>query len=341
MRIGVISPPWAPVPPVNYGGTEAFVDRLCRELEALGHHVVLFATGDATCPVETRWVYTRSQPDDIGDSLVEIRHAVHAYDSLVDVDVIQDNTLVGPLYARRFEVPVVATNHGPFRHAFNDLYRGSDDRVSLVAISHHQASTARDVRIDAVIHHGLDLDTFPVGRGDGGYWLFLGRMTPDKGAREAALSAREAEVPLVIAAKMREPAEKEYFHEQVEPLLSSDVEYVGEIGGDQKLGLLGGAIGLLNPIRWPEPFGLVMVEALATGTPVLAFPEGAAPEIVRDGETGFLCNDVTEMASRIAAIGQIDRDACRNDVAERFTSARMAQAYSALFAQLLARNHAA
>ena len=156
----------------------------------------------------------------------------------------------------------------------------------MVAISHHQASTADGVPVAGVIHHGLDLDAIPVGRGDGGYASFLGRMAPEKGPREAALAARAAGVPLRMAAKLREPAEREYFAAEVEPLLCSDVEFLGELGWAEKLELVGGSFALLNPMQWPEPFGLVMIEALATGTPVVATPVGSAPEIVDDGVTG-------------------------------------------------------
>ena len=245
--------------------------------------------------------------------LIESRHVVDAYDALKHMDIVHDNTVVGPLYAWRFEsLPVVTTNHGPFDDNLLALYRAAAGRVSIVAISEHQASTASPVPVDAVIHHGIELEAFPFGHGAGGYMLFLGRMTPEKGAREAALAARAAGVRLVIAAKLREPAEHAYFDEHVRPLLSADIEYVGEVGHEEKLALLAGAQALLNPIQWPEPFGLVMIEALACGTPVLAFPAGSAPEIVRHTETGFLCQDLDTMVARIADIATVDRRRCRS-----------------------------
>lgn len=342
LRIGIIAPPWAPVPPPAYGGTESVVDRLARGLDALGHDVVLFTTGDSTCAVERRWVYGQAQTHRLGNAMVGIRHVVAAYETMSEagVDVVHDNTVIGPLYAWRYPaLPVVTTNHGPFDEEFAALYHASDDRVSIVAISHHQASTACGLHVDAVIHHGIETDAFAAGRGNGGYVAFLGRMAPEKGAREAALVARRAGIPLLLAGKMHEQSEMEYFDSQVRPLLGRDAEYVGEIGHAEKVQLLGNAIALLNPIQWPEPFGLVMIEAMACGTPVLAFPVGAAPEIVDDGRTGFLCSDIDEMTARIDDVPALDRAACRAAVEQRFSTARMCEQYATLFSHVVGRSH--
>jgi glycosyltransferase involved in cell wall biosynthesis len=342
LRIGIIAPPWAPVPPTAYGGTESMVDCLARGLARLGHEVLLVTTGDSTCPVPRRYALERSVPSLMGNAVIETRHVVDAYDAVQHMDIVQDNTVVGPLYAWRFRsLPVVTTNHGPFDDNLAALYRAAAGRVAIVAISEHQASTASKCTVDAVIHHGVDPEAFPFGRGDGGYLLFLGRMTPEKGAREAALAAREAGVRLVIAAKRREPAEHAYFDEHVRPLLSADIEYVGEAGHDEKLALLAGAQALLNPIQWPEPFGLVMIEALACGTPVLAFPCGAAPEIVRHAETGFICPDLDTMIARIEDVTTLDRRRCRAEVESRFSADRMCRDYEALFERVISHRHAA
>lgn len=337
MKIGIISPPWVPVPPPAYGGTEAVVDRLARGFHALGHDVLLFATGDSTCPVETRWVWEQAEGMRIGMAAVELRHLLHAYEAVRGCDIVHDHTLIGPVYAREFpDLRVVTTNHGPFNDELRDIYRFVGPRVPVIAISHSQAASAGDVPVARVIHHGIDPEAFPVGRGDGGYFLFLGRMTPEKGARRAALVARKAGVRLVIAAKMREPWEHRFFAEQVQPLLSEDVEYVGEVGGREKCELLAGARALLNPIRWPEPFGLVMIEAMACGTPVLSFREGAAPEIVDDGVTGFLCEDEEDMAATLERVDEIDRRACRAAVEGYFSTRRMVEDHLRLYRDVLA-----
>lgn len=255
-----------------------------------------------------------------GNSLDEIRHVLHAYEEVRDCDVVHDHTLVGPLYSAAFpDLPVVTTNHGPFNAELIGLYRALSERVPVIAISEHQASTAKGVRIAAVIHHGVSMDDFPFGQGGGGYAMFLGRMHPGKAPHIAARIAREAGFPLKIAAKMSEPAEVAYFEEMVRPLLGDDVEYIGEVDRPTKLALLSEAECLLNPIAWPEPFGMVMIEALACGTPVLTTPFGAAPEIVRDGVVGYVRPEQAELVEALGHVGEIDRGACRLRVAERFS----------------------
>jgi glycosyltransferase involved in cell wall biosynthesis len=340
MRIGLVAPPWCPVPPHGYGGTEAVVDRLARGLAARGHEVVLFTTGDSTCPVERRWAFPRALADRMGDEVLETRHLVRAYRELADVDIVHDHTLFGPLFAETLPgVPVVATNHGPFEERSLRIYRLAGG-VGVIAISRNQAASARDVPVLRVIHHGVNPDAFPVGDGAGGFLLFLGRMAPGKGVREAALVAKEAGRRLLIAAKMREEPEERYFEEKVRPLLDDDVRYIGEVDEPEKLRLLGQATALLNPISWPEPFGLVMVEAMACGTPVLAFPSGAAPEIVEHGRTGFLCEDVTGMARRVADVESLDRAACRRPVEEYFTTDRMVTDHLRVYEQLVGGRNA-
>jgi glycosyltransferase involved in cell wall biosynthesis len=226
-------------------------------------------------------------------------------------------------------LPVVTTNHGPFDDVLNPIYRALRD-VPVIAISHSQASTADGARIAAVIHHGIDVAAVPEGRGRGGFAGFLGRMSPDKGPREAALIARAAGVPLKMAAKLREPAEREYFDAEVKPLLCSDVEYVGELGEQDKLELVGNSFALLNPIQWPEPFGLVMIEALAAGTPVVSTPAGSAPEIVDDGVTGYLRNGCALLAA-----ADLDRAACRAAAESRFATERMVREHVQLYTDLI------
>ena len=337
MRIALIAPPWVPVPPPAYGGTETVIDRLARGFARAGHEVVLFATGDSTCPVPMSWTFPEAAAADrMGSAVAEIHHVAEAYETVRSFDVIHDHTLVGPIFAAQLgDLPVITTNHGPFGPDLLALYRSISPRVPIIAISHDQAASAQDVPIAAVIHHGLDPAEFPLGRGDGGFFLCLGRMGQDKGVRTAALVARRAGVPLLIAAKNREPAEHEYFEHEVRPLLGHGVEYLGEVGGADKLELLGQARGLLNPIDWPEPFGLVMIEALACGTPVLAFPNGAAPEIVEHGVTGFLCRDESEMQAALNRVDDLDRRACRRAVERSFSTDRMVRQHLALFSRFV------
>ena len=337
MRIGLIAPPAVPVPPPAYGGTESVIDRLARGLVLAGHEVLLAAAANSSCPVPLvpGAVAAGEAGPVCADSITELRHVLSSYAAMDDVDVVHDHTLTGPLCGRSpVAAPVVSTAHGPFDAILGPVYRAMHD-VALIAISHHQASTAHGVPLAGVIHHGLDVGAVPVGSGDGGYAIFLGRMCPEKGPRQAALIAREAGVPLRMAAKLREPAERAYFEAEVEPLLCSDVEYVGELGWEEKLELVGGSFALLNPMQWSEPFGLVMIEALATGTPVVATPVGSAPEIVDEGVTGYLRADCAGLADALVAASYLDRTACRAATDARFSTERMVDDHVHLYEELL------
>ncbi|WP_406816126.1 glycosyltransferase family 4 protein [Mycobacterium sp. M23085] len=338
MKIGLLAPPWAAVPPPGYGGTESVVCQLARGLTAAGHEVVLYATGDSTAPVPILYAMATADWDRVGNGEVELPHVMHGYEALAGCDIIHDHTLLGPAWALAVGYDrVVTTCHGPFSGELRAIYRRYGKRLPVVAISHDQAAHAPEIAVDRVIHHGLDPVEYPVGKGDGNFLLFLGRMTPDKGVREAILAARAADVPLVIAAKNREPIEQAYFSEEIKPLLTDGVEVIGEVSGDTKLGLLGSAKALLNPIQWAEPFGLVMIEAMACGTPVIACPNGAAPEIVDSGSTGYLSSDPAELVAAIHRVDELDRGACRAAAIQRFSTTRMVADHLALYQEMIAR----
>jgi glycosyltransferase involved in cell wall biosynthesis len=279
----------------------------------------------------------------MGHTVLELQHLIHGYQAMIEwgADIVHDHTLIGPLYTQLSSpFPVVTTNHGPFGHELIDLYRCIGNNIPIIAISADQARRALDVPIAAVIHHGIDLDAFPVGDGDGddagNYFLYLGRMAPEKGARQAVDAARRTGQRLIVAAKMREPAERDFFATQVEPLLGERITFIGEVDGPTRLSLLQGATALLNPIRWAEPFGLVMIEALACGTPVLTFAEGSAPELIVNGRTGFVCHDVAEMAMRMQQAHHLDRATCRLEAVTRFSTERMALDHLQLFEHIIA-----
>jgi glycosyltransferase involved in cell wall biosynthesis len=338
MRIAIVAPPWLPVPPPAYGGTENVLDSLARGLVAAGHEVLLCTTGDSTSPVERTSIFDRAVGVGSGSSVDEIRHVIHSYEALEGADVVHDHTLVGPLYAAAFPgLPVVTTNHGPFNAALVDLYRVIAGRVPVIAISRHQASTAPSVPIEAVIHHGVHPTDFPMGAGGGGYAAFLGRMHPSKAPHVAAQIARTAGFPLRIAAKMREPEELAYFDAMVRPLLGADVTYVGELDRQDKMALLVDAECLLNPIAWAEPFGMVMIEALACGTPVLTSDCGAAPEIVEDGVVGFVRSGRAGLVEALGHVHEIERAACRERVERVFSVERMVDAHVEVYERAVAR----
>jgi glycosyltransferase involved in cell wall biosynthesis len=343
MRIGLLAPPWVPVPPPGYGGTESVIDRLARGLQDAGHEVRLWTTGDAMCPVPRRSTFDVSCRGAMGAATLELRQALEGYDWFAEqgCDVVHDHSLVGPLLSHA-SLPVITTNHGPFENPeLATIYRHTPATIPIIAISRSQAAMARwmGIRVSHVIHHGIDVDEIPEGdgRGDdrGPYLLFLGRMSPTKGVSEAIDIARATGSRLVIASKVGDPDELHYFEREIAHRCVDGIEFVGEVGGAEKYRLLGGATALLNPIRWPEPFGLVMIEALATGTPVITTPHGAAPEIVAHGDNGLVCVDDAALVDAVRAVERIDRHQCRRDVARRFSTTLMVRRHLDAYRQLL------
>ncbi|MGX1162509.1 glycosyltransferase involved in cell wall biosynthesis [Arthrobacter sp. SLBN-100] len=335
MRIGLIAGPWITIPPVTYGGIERVVDTLARGFAAAGHEVLLAAPSESTCPVPLVPGMRPSARDELGSAISELSHVIRAYEGLQDVDVIHDHTLAGPLYAYRpAKVPVVTTIHGPLNSEAEDIYRAMARDVAVVAISRDQASHAPDVPVTQVIHHGMDVSAVPVGSGRGGYLCFVGRACQDKGLLEAIMVARQVQVPLRIAVKMREPDEIRYFREVIEPMLGPNEDFVGEVDDATKYRLMGEALAFLNPIQWSEPFGLVMIEALATGTPVVGTRIGSASEIVEHGRTGYL-GETEQLAGFVEAAAGLSRARCRTSAEERFSAGRMVAQHLRLFEELL------
>jgi glycosyltransferase involved in cell wall biosynthesis len=323
------------VPPPRYGGTEAVIDRLARGLADRGHEVLLCTTGDSTATVPRHALHDHAQIEQIGMIVPELCHVLDAHDAAAAADVVHDHTILGGLLADPDGPPTAVTHHGPFDDAFRRIFAAVAERATVVAISAAQAGGAAPGTIGRVIHHGIETDRIPVGDGSGGYLAFLGRITPAKGIAQAIAAARAAGIPLRIGAKCREPEERAYFDEVVRPRLGHGVEYLGELDGAEKYDLLGGAVALLNPIQWDEPFGLVMIESLATGTPVLTMRRGAAPEIVDDGRTGVLAGDTAELAAGLARVASLDRATCRAVAETRFSAARMVADHVQLYEDLV------
>jgi glycosyltransferase involved in cell wall biosynthesis len=337
MRIGIIAPPWIALPPESYGGTESVVDRLAHGLVQRGHHVDMFTVGGSRNPAHTRWYFEEpAQP--IGDVTPEALHVLAAYQAMADVELIHDHTVLGPLLApllARRDIPVVTTNHGPVTTDIIPLWVQVTRHAALVAISHAQHAKVPGIPVEAVIHHGVDLRAYTYGPG-GDHLMFIGRMAEEKGPDRAITIARQAGRPIVLATKMWEPPEREYFERKVEPLLGDDVELKLDTTMGERVELLQRADALINPIRWDEPFGLVMAEALACGTPVLSFGSGSAPEIVDHGVTGFLESTEDALAADVARIDELDRNACRQAAEERFSVDRMVADHEALYTRLVA-----
>jgi glycosyltransferase involved in cell wall biosynthesis len=343
LRIAQVAPPFERVPPQAYGGTERIVHGLVAELEQRGHEVTTFASGDsvvpgrhiATVPLALRPLgYT-------GDSLPYMQLTMQLLLARVDeFDLVHSHLeWISLLLARVSPVPVVSTFHGRLDLPWADDLL-ADPPAGLVAISESQASTHPDVPWAGVVHNGLRLADAPFGQKRTEALCFVGRVAQEKGIVEAIEVAKAAGRPLKIAAKVG-PAgpEKEYNDAVFQPALAEagdDVEFLGELSQADRDQLLAESYAALMPGSWPEPFGLVAIEALACGTPIIARRSGALPEIIRDGVDGFFGDDVTAMAFKVDRIDDLDRKAIRESVIDRFSVERMTDSYEAIYRTMLA-----
>jgi glycosyltransferase involved in cell wall biosynthesis len=340
LRIAIVSTCALPTPPTGYGGTELVVADLARALAALGHDPVVFATGDSSCVGARQALFSRAiwPPDPMS----ELRHVAAAWQHIArgNFDVVHLNDAGGALPFTSFVGgPTVATVHHDRVEALAQHYAAYPD-VSFVAISNRQADLMWEVPFATVIRHGLDPERYPQGNGGGGHCAFVGRLSAVKAPHLAIEAAREAQAPLFIGGGVH-PFDREYFARDVAPRLGGGARWVGELDQRRKVELLQGARCLLFPIQWEEPFGLAIIEAMLVGTPVIAFGAGSVPEIVEEGVTGFVVNDVQEMRKRIADVARIDRARCRARALERWSSLRMARQYADLYHVVTSRAGAA
>jgi glycosyltransferase involved in cell wall biosynthesis len=339
MHIAMLAPPWIPVPPPGYGGIEYVVALLTEALVAHGHDVELFCAPGSSSSARVHPLLPAAHPESIERSLFEGDHVGRAFRAIdaaaangQPFDVIHDNCGYTPLaMADRIATPLVHTVHGPFNDDTNDYYANNGFNGTVVCISQAQARLAPTPEIvDSVVHNPIDVDAWPVGYDKQDYLLWLGRFAPEKGAHRAIQVAKATGRRLILAGPVQ-PGQERYFANEVQPHIDGrQITWIGEVGGARKQRLFADASVFLMPIRWAEPFGMVMVEALAAGTPVLAFPEGAAPEIVEHGVNGFLVRDEQEMAAMVDKAGQIDPLTCRRS-AERFAPDRIAVGYESVF----------
>lgn len=338
MHILEIAPPWFPVPPRGYGGIEQVVSTLTDGLVGRGHRVTLVACAGSDARADlVSPIATRPDPAMLGDVSTEVRHALGAYLLDGDFDVIHDHSgFVGLALAaaRSGGPPVVHTLHGPWTDSTKKLYGDLHGRVHLVAISQSQQGGNPSVRYSGVVHNGIDVGRYPLRTTKENYLVFLGRANAEKGPVQAIEIARRAGLPLKMVVKRNEPPEHEFWEREVVPLIDEGVEVHGEVTHSEKVDLIGKARALLFPIQWEEPFGLVMVEAMACGTPVIAMRRGSVPEVVVHGESGFVCDSLTAMVDAISCTDAIDPNACRAVVEGCFSSSRMVDGYLSVFSRL-------
>jgi glycosyltransferase involved in cell wall biosynthesis len=345
MRIAEIAPPWVKVPPEGYGGIEWIVSILCDGLDDRGHDVTLYATGDSKTKARLRASF--DYPVSLGGK--DFYDAVHpmaiqtmpAFLEADSYDVIHDHTgAMAACLGALSETPLLHTLHGPFNPDVQRLCRMISDKIYFNSISDSQRSGCPELNYVGTIYNAVEVETYPFRAEKEDYALFLGRFSEDKGAHNAIYIAKQAGTPLRMAGKVDPGVDAHYFEERIEPHIDGEmIVYEGEVGGNRKRELLSEARFLLFPIQWEEPFGLVMTEALACGTPVVADDMGAAPEIVKDGEVGILVGEGEwdEMAQAIKSgrLESIDPHHCRQYVEERFSVEAMIDGYEAAFEKIL------
>jgi glycosyltransferase involved in cell wall biosynthesis len=335
MRVAMLAPIAWRTPPRQYGPWEQVVATLTDGLVQLGIDVTLYATGDSGTRAKLRSVVERGYEEDASYNVkvFEALHIARVFEEADQFDLIHNHFDFLPLmWSRLVTTPMVATVHGFSSMDILPAYRAYDDRVHYVAIS--EADRHPDLTYAATIHHGIDLDAFPY-RPDpdpDGHVLFFGRIHPDKGTADAIDIARAAERPIVLAGIIQD---QEYFESEVRPRLGADATYVGPVGGSDRAVLLGSAAALLHPIAFEEPFGLSVVEAMACGTPVIAYRRGSMPELIHNGVNGFLVVGLDEAVAALGKLDELERKASRADAEDRFSSTRMVAAYVAVYDRIL------
>ncbi len=344
MRIAQVAPLWESVPPKLYGGTERIVSYLTEELVRQGHDVTLFASADSETTARLEALVPRAlrlEPGlhDATAAHVMAVEAVAARRHEFDIVHFHVDHLHLPLFSR-LDTPFVSTLHGRLDlPELKPLYARFPE-APLISISNHQRLPLAGAHWVATVYNGIPETHYDFHHGTGEYLAFLGRMSPEKGPDQAIEIARRAGMPIKLAAKV-DPVDQEYFEQRVRPLLKEPgVEFIGEINDAEKNEFLGKAAALVFPIAWPEPFGLVMIEAMACGTPVIAYPLGSVPEIVEDGVNGFVVEGVDQAVAAVGRLAEIDRRRCREVFEARFSARRMAEDYVAVYRRLLAEGEA-
>ncbi|MES2007206.1 MAG: glycosyltransferase family 4 protein [Patescibacteria group bacterium] len=341
MKIAQISTIASRVPPKGHGGTERIVHALTEELVKRGHEVTLFASGDSitSAKLDSVWPINLRETDIeplYGINTVFLHHLGHAYRLGQEFDIIHDHTGCSGLpFAELSSRPVVMTMHGLVPRMHQPLFK-EFKKANLVAISHDQQQDHMEYNTAGVVHNGLMMEKYPFSLTHKGYLLYVGQISEAKGARYAIEAAKKLNLPLIIAARLdKREKYQTYYKTYIEPYLSDTIRYIGEVGEEERNELMAHALCFLHPGTWREPFGLTLIESMACGAPVIAFNKGAIPEIVEEGKTGFVVENVDEMVEAIGRIETIDRAYCREYALKNFSASRMADQYEQLYKKLL------
>lgn len=338
MRVAIIAPPFIAVPPARYGGTELFIAQLATGLSERGHEVVVYANGESQLPCEVRWLYEASEWPIADPATGSLKTLVHTSWAMHDLgggfDIVHVNDAMATAFTPFVSMPAVMTLHHPHEPSLSAMY-ARYPAITYVAISEFQARQ-HSMPLLRTIHHGVQVEDYRFERRKGDYLVFLGRIAPAKGTHLAIQVARQTGMPLKIAGEIQ-PMFREYWDREVAPHVDGrHIEYVGEADFALKNELLADARALLFPIQWDEPFGLIVIESMACGTPVLALPGGSMQELVRDGVNGYLCADAAEMAQRVVNL-DVEPARCREYVRAHFGLDVMLARYEALFLETIGR----
>lgn len=350
MRILQIAPIIERIPPKKYGGTERVINALTEELVKRGHDVTLFASGDSQTSAKLYSVYPKSLREAkinnlYGNNMWTAINTGIAYKKQHEFDVIHDHTVenspMNLALAELCDTPVIATLHGPLTPHNKFLYQ-TFKKTNLVTISHAQYKNTKGINIVGTVYNGENMEHYPFSNQDDGYLLFVGRISMEKGVHHAIEVAQHLNLPLIIAAKLNAPSEfkedYDYFKTYVEPYLSDQIRWIGEVEEEERNKLMSKALCVLHPGTWAEPFGLTIIESMSCGSPVVAFNKGSIPELIVNGKTGFVVNDLEEMIEAVSKINIIKRADCRNHAVKNFSATRMADGYETIYRQVIAES---
>jgi glycosyltransferase involved in cell wall biosynthesis len=343
MRIAVIAPVWIPIPPEGYGGIERMLKLLVDELVELGHEITLFASGGSRTSGQHRIYCVDPPTHHMGETLYDAYHVGQAFGDISKggFDVVHDNSgFLGPAFARFLPLPVVHTLHGPFTAEVTMFYSAFGDDCFYVAISQSQKNRCAGLNYLGVVYNAVDIEQNRYLGEKEDYLVHISRICEDKGTEIAVRMAKEKGWRLLLGGKIDSGRDREYFELKVRPFVDGEqIVYLGEVGQDEKVRIVSRARAFIFPIQWEEPFGLVMAESLACGTPVLALKRGAAPEVVEHGRTGFLADTLEELCGYQARISELEPEVCRKEAETRFSPRTMAESYLSIYSRAIELFH--